>query len=177
MKIPTTYDLALRRRVAAVLGSLLALASTPLPAQTTPAASAPKEDKDATIVLSPFEVVDQNKGYYAPNTMSGTRLNSKLEDLGASITVITKEEMQDFALLDMNDIFNYEASTEGTGNYTDFTFNRNGEPESMTQLQPEIANRIRGVGNANTTLGNFETSGRVPIDPISIARKNRPGRA
>lgn len=153
------------------LGRLLALAGTvaPLAAQTapTPPASSPS-DKDAVVVLSPFEVVDQNKGYYAPNTMSGTRLNSRLEDLGAAISVVTKEQMADFALLDMNDIFNYEASTEGTGNYTDFAFNRNGEPESMTQLQPEIANRIRGVGNTNTTLGNFETSGRVPIDPISI---------
>src|SRR5688500_20100941 len=108
---------------AARLAGLLALAGplAPLPAQSTqspPATPAPKEDKDV-IQLSPFEVVDNNQGYYAPNTMSGTRMNSKLEDLGASITVITKEQMQDFALLDMNDIFNYEASTEGTGNYTE----------------------------------------------------------
>lgn len=137
--------------------------SRPVPASTS--ASSPV---DPVVQLSPFEVVSDNKGYYSATTMSGTRLNSKLEDLGAAISVITKEQMQDFALLDMNDIFNYEAGTEGTGNYTDFTFNRNGEPESMTQLQPEIANRIRGVGNANTTLGNFETSGRVPIDPIAI---------
>ncbi len=137
---------------------------TAAPATPTPAA---KDDRE-TIILSPFEVVSDQKGYYSGTTMSGTRINSKLEDLGAAISVVTKEQMQDFALLDMNDIFNYEASTEGTGNYTDFTFNRNGEPESMTQLNPDIANRIRGVGNANTTLGNFETSGRVPIDPISI---------
>jgi outer membrane receptor protein involved in Fe transport len=154
------------RRFGGVL--LLAASFVPLAAQSTnPPPADPTKDKEV-VQLSPFEVVDLNKGYYAPNTMSGTRMNSKLEDLGASITVITKEQMQDFALLDMNDIFNYEASTEGTGNFTDFAFNRNGEPESMTQLQPEIANRIRGVGNANTTLGNFETSGRVPIDPISI---------
>src|ERR1043166_6757609 len=135
----------------------LALAAT-LGAQTAPTTptTTPKDDKD-TVILSPFEVTSDSKGYYSATTMSGTRINSKLEDLGASISVITKEQMQDFALLEMNDIFNYEASTEGTGNYTDFAFNRNGEPESMTQLQPEIANRIRGVGNANTTLGNFET--------------------
>src|SRR5688500_6653463 len=155
-----------RMAMLAVLGALVvqpvaaqAVSPTPAPADST---------KDQVLQLSPFEVVDNNKGYYAPNTMSGTRMNSKLEDLGASITVITKEQMQDFALLDMNDIFNYEASTEGTGNYTDFTFNRNGEPESATTLHPEVAIRIRGVGNANATLGNFETSGRVPIDPISI---------
>jgi outer membrane receptor for ferric coprogen and ferric-rhodotorulic acid len=51
--------------------------------------------------------VSDNNGYYASNTMSGTRLNSKIEDLGASIAVVTKQQMQDFALLDLNDIFNY----------------------------------------------------------------------
>jgi outer membrane receptor protein involved in Fe transport len=160
--------------LAACFGSLLAFAAslTLLSAQSTTSttSSSPpaKDEKESVVQLSPFEVVSDNKGYYSGNTMSGTRLNSKLEDLGAAISVVTKEQMSDFALLDMNDIFNYEASTEGTGNYTDFAFNRNGEPESMTQLQPEIANRIRGVGNTNTTLGNFETSGRVPIDPIAI---------
>src|SRR5688572_5665284 len=46
---------------------------------------------DETVVLSPFEVVSDNRGYFASNTMSGTRLNTKLEDLASSITVITKE--------------------------------------------------------------------------------------
>ena len=45
--------------------------------------------------------------------MAGTRIGSKIEDLGASITVVTKEQMTDFAMLDINDIFSYEASTEG----------------------------------------------------------------
>ena len=30
------------------------------------------------------------------------------------------------------------------------------------------ANRIRGIGSANISMGNFGTSGRVPIDPINI---------
>src|SRR5262245_26349179 len=49
------------------------------------------------VELSPFQVVSNNKGYFASNTMSGTRLNSKIEDLGQSITVMTKEQMSDFA--------------------------------------------------------------------------------
>ena len=58
-----------------------------------------------TLVLSPFEVVASNRGYFSSNTMSGTRLNSKIEDLGQSITVMTKEQMSDFAMLDINDVF------------------------------------------------------------------------
>jgi hypothetical protein len=100
--------------------------------------------------------------------MSGTRLNSNIEDIAASIAIVTKQQMEDFALLDMNDIFNYEASTEGTGNFTDFSFNASGVQLDNSQLDPTNANRVRGVGNANITFGNFETSGRTPIDPIDI---------
>ena len=75
-------------------------------------------NSDDAVVLSPFEVVSGGRGYYASSTMSGTRLNSKVEDLASSISVITKEQMTDFALLDINDIFLYEACTEGIGTYT-----------------------------------------------------------
>jgi outer membrane receptor protein involved in Fe transport len=136
--------------------------------QKIPVEATNHADGEPALQMSPFEVVSENTGYQATNTMSGTRLNSKLEDLGAAISVVTKEQMADFALLDMNDIFNYEAGTEGTGNYTEFTFNRNFEAEAGTQLSPDTANRIRGLGNANTTLGNFETSGRAPIDPLLV---------
>lgn len=137
----------------------LALAAAPAPAP------APADEK---IILSPFEVRSEDRGYFASNTMSGTRLNSKLEDLASSITVVTKEQMSDFALLDLNDIFLYEAGTEGTGTFTDYSFDRNGAPVDNTQLDPANANRIRGVGPANLSFGNYETSGRVPMDPLSI---------
>ena len=131
------------------------------------AASAARSNDEPT-VLSPFEVRSADRGYYAATSMSGTRLNSKVEDLAASLTVITKAQMSDFAMLDINDIFLYEAGTEGTGTFTDYSFDRNGAPIDNTQLNPNNANRIRGVGPANTAFGNFETSGRTPIDPINI---------
>lgn len=117
--------------------------------------------------LSPFEVVSEGRGYYASTTMSGTRLNSRVEDLASSISVVTKEQMSDFAMLDINDIFLYEASTEGTGTYTQFEVDRNGSPTDNS-LNPQGANRVRGVGAANLSFANFETSGRVPIDPSMI---------
>jgi outer membrane receptor protein involved in Fe transport len=119
---------------------------------------------EETVVLSPFEVTSEGKGYYASSTMSGTRLNSKVEDLASSISVITKEQMSDFAMLDINDIFLYEASTEGIGTYTQFEVDRNASPTDNS-LNPQGANRVRGVGSANLSFANFETSGRMPIDP------------
>ena len=59
---------------------------------------------DEVLELSPFEVIADTKGYLASNTMSGTRLNAKIEDLGASITVITKQQLID-TVLEINDQF------------------------------------------------------------------------
>mgnify|MGYP001599972145 CR=1 FL=1 len=141
--------------------------------QADQAKPVPVEETDAgktgdTVVLSPFEVTTDNKGYYASNTLSGTRFNSKIEDLGASISVVTKEQMQDFAMLDINDVFLYTANTEGTGTYTDFSIDRNGSYSDNVELNPQGANRVRGIASANVMFGNFETMGRNPVDPIAI---------
>jgi DeoR/GlpR family transcriptional regulator of sugar metabolism/outer membrane receptor for ferric coprogen and ferric-rhodotorulic acid len=125
------------------------------------------ETSGEVVTMSPFEVVGDNRGYYGANTMSGTRINSKIEDLGSSISVVTKEQMADFAMLDINDIFAYEASTEGSGNYTDFAFNQSFQPSDNLADNPNTANRVRGLTSANVAYGGFETSRRVPLDPIN----------
>jgi hypothetical protein len=193
---PTT-----RRLMAAVTAALLI--STQLLAQTaqnktttsTPKVPAPEE----TIVLSPFSVAsDADRGYQALNTLSGTRLNSKLEDLGASITVVTKQQMLDTAVLDINDVFRYEASTEGTDNFTTFNRNRSGGVNDQVQSNPQQSNRIRGIstagqsaGGANTAFGNFRSNNSIPSTftmsrpskfpaapiPISSALVPPPGRS
>ncbi|MGH7958889.1 MAG: TonB-dependent receptor plug domain-containing protein [Opitutaceae bacterium] len=124
--------------------------------------------QDSVVHLSPFEVTAEGRGYQATTTMSGTRLNAKLEDLASAISVVTKEQMADFAMLDLNDVFNYETGTEGTGNYTDVTIDRNGMAVDNIQNNPQGANRIRGMGPANITFNNFSTTGRVPVDTLNI---------
>jgi hypothetical protein len=119
-----------------------------------------------TITLSPFEVVADSKGYFQSNTMSGTRLNSKIEDLGQSITVMTKEQMSDFAMLDINDVFDHLAGTEGTGSYSDFALDRTGAVTDNVSLDPNNANRVRGIGSANIAFNNIATTGRVSVDPL-----------
>ena len=141
-------------------------------APTTPATSAPAARSDEVVVLSPFEVKAESNGYYSPNTMSGTRINSSIQDLASSITVVTKGQMQDFAMLDVNDVFLYAANTEGTGTYTAGTgvgvADRNGSVADNVQIDPVNSNRVRGIAPANISLGDIQTMGRVPIDPIDI---------
>lgn len=142
-----------RRRDAAAVAS----------APTSPAG------QEEVLNLSPFEVqASGSEGYYASNTTSSTRLNTNLEDLASSTTIVTKEMMADFAMLDINDMFAYEAGTEGSGTYTDAALDRNGSPVDTTSTNPNVANRVRGIGNANIAIGNFASNGFVPVDPVSI---------
>lgn len=132
-------------------------------------ARTPDAGNEQVVELSPFIVGGaSDKGYQALNTLSGTRLNTKLEDLGSSITVVTKQQMEDTAVLDLNDVFLYEANTEGTGNFTDFSTNRNGGVVDNIQFSPAEANRIRGVGRANIAVGNFAVNPRIPLDTYNV---------
>ena len=147
----------------------LALLSAATGQSVAPAPVAPAaEESKPPVQLSPFEVVADAKGYFSGNTMSGTRLNSKLEDIGAAITVMTKEQMADFAMLDINDIFLYSVGTEGSGDYTDFAVNNAGSVADNIQNNPRGANRIRGIGSANLSMGNIGLSGLTPVDPLNI---------
>ncbi len=138
-------------------------------AKVVPQTAAAAADPGDLVVLSPFEVNGaMDKGYLATNTLSGTRLNSKIEDLGSSISVVTKQQMEDLGVRDLNDIFLYEANTEGTGNYTDFSVDRNGAVNDSVASDPNNANRVRGIASANQSRGNFATSGRIPLDTINI---------
>src|SRR6187551_44881 len=89
--------------------------TTPPPAAPAPAAPKPEE----TVVLSPFVVsTSKDSGYYAANTLAGSRMNKNIADLGAAISVVTKQQMEDTGSLDINDVFRYEINTEGSGTYT-----------------------------------------------------------
>jgi outer membrane receptor for ferric coprogen and ferric-rhodotorulic acid len=125
--------------------------------------------EEPVVELSPFEVSAGNDtGYYASNTLSGTRLNSKLEDLASSITVVTKQQLLDTASVDINDIFLYEANTEGTGQFTDFSVGRNGDVNDSVQSSPSTANRIRGIASANISQGNYASDSGIPIDTFNV---------
>ncbi|MEY2879490.1 MAG: hypothetical protein RLZZ15_1870, partial [Verrucomicrobiota bacterium] len=143
--------------------------ATAKPAVTAAVVSTtPAPAKDEPVTLNPFEVVADTRGYFSANTMSGTRLNTKLEDLASSLTVVTKEQMSDFAMLDINDVFAYTAGTEGTHDYTDLAVDRNGTVADNVQGNPRGANRIRGIGSANISFGNTEMTGLTPVDPLNI---------
>ncbi len=173
----STLPARILRRILTGPACLAALVALPLPAQqATPEPAAPagaaaseQASGEQIVRMSPFEVSGATqKGYYGANTLSGTRFNSRLADMASSVTVMTKQQMTDFAVLDINDMFRYVADTEGTGTYTDYTVDRNGSVSDNVQANPTQANRVRGIGSANVSFDNIETMNRVPIDSLEV---------
>lgn len=148
------------------------LASLPL---SFPAVSA---QDDEVYELSPFTVDESGtKGYRATSTLAGTRINTNLKDLGAAISVVTEEFLEDTGATGVEDLLQYTTSTEiggPEGNYSgtdiggDARFN-----DDEARRNPSQSARIRGVGVPNYTRNYFTTD--VPIDAyntsgITIAR-------
>jgi outer membrane receptor protein involved in Fe transport len=149
---------------------LFSVASLPAQLASGPGAAPPPGAKppEEVVQMSPFEVVEDSRGYFASNTLSGTRLNAKIEDLGASITVVTKQQLLDTAALDINDVFLFEASTEGTGQFTDQSVDFQGRVIDNVQASPMTSNRVRGLAAANVTTGGFSSTSRIPFDSYNL---------
>jgi outer membrane receptor for ferric coprogen and ferric-rhodotorulic acid len=135
-------------------------------ATTAPVLAAPNTAEEPVVQLSPFEVsAAGNRGYEAAATMSGTRLNSNLADLAASISVVTRQQLLDTAATDINDVFKYEANTEGIYQYTNFTVDR-GVIGDNVQFDPYGSNRVRGLTSANVANRGFSTT--LPFDTYNV---------
>jgi outer membrane receptor protein involved in Fe transport len=127
--------------------------------QQTATAEQTTTDPENVVVLSPFVVTtEKDVGYFAENTLMGSRMNTKVSDLAASITVVTKQQLEDTGSLDINDVFLYEANTEGAGTFTPVAMNRNNLTDicggycSYTgdPLGIATAIRVRGLGRVDT---------------------------
>ena len=97
---------------------LALLAAATVDAQTTPSAqpTKPAANKDEAVVLSPFEVnAASDTGYSATSTLAGTRLRTELRDVAASITVVTKDFMNDIGANNLDQLLNYTVGTEVAG--------------------------------------------------------------
>lgn len=147
---------------------MAALAALPFAAHAQSAApsAAAAGDTASIVQMSPFEVSSsQDRGYQATAAMSGTRLNTKLDDLAASISVVTKQQIEDTASTDINDIFKYELSTEGTSQWTNFSVDR-GVVTDGVQSDPNGSTRMRGLSPANIALNGFGV--HLPLDTYDV---------
>lgn len=162
--------------MAAALSLLLNSGWAQAAAPTTPDNPKAKDDNGETIELSPF-VVDSSKdqGYRATSTLAGSRINTSLKDVAQSITVVTKEFLNDVSAVGINDVLAYTANTEGTRDFTPATVFL-GRPGDNVAGNSNGSNRIRGLQAADLTRDYFFTIGTYNgfdsynLDEVTINR-------
>ncbi|WP_414661415.1 TonB-dependent siderophore receptor [Horticoccus sp. 23ND18S-11] len=140
----------------AAAGALaLALSGADLRAQQ-PAAT----DAKGPVQLSPFQVsTDQDVGYAAANSLSGSRLNSELKNTPAAISVFTKEFLDDIGVLNTMDALQF--AMNASREFTDYT--------GLASAQQSDGNiQVRGFTGAS--LGRDFFTWRVSSDVFNTER-------
>ena len=97
------------KTIAAVLSLGLAGMLLPVSAQDS-------EDEEDIYTISPFTVIEEEGvGYLARSSLAGTRLNTPLRDIAATVSVITQEFLEDTGSSDLQELLVYTTGTEIVG--------------------------------------------------------------
>jgi outer membrane receptor protein involved in Fe transport len=153
---------------------LAAALTTHVSAQTTASTSSGESDGNI-IELSPFEVDASNDaGYYSERTLAGSRIDMKLSDIAASISVINREQLEDTSATDINDVFLYDINSEGSATYTEtITSFRDGLRDSGSGFSAAntgsfsgnaTANRLRGLGTPDNSRNYYRAIANMGFD-------------
>lgn len=159
--------LSLRALRSAAFFGLWTSAPVLLFAQSTTTAPTPADsaDDENVITLTPFEVTtDADVGYVATNSLAGSRLNTPLKDTAASISVMTRELINDLGAVTIEEAMQYANNVQADivdANAAGGTPNDNSTFEFFTNF------RVRGIP-ATTTRNYFPW--RMPTDSYNVER-------
>jgi outer membrane receptor protein involved in Fe transport len=128
--------------------------------------------------LSPFEVsTSGDKGYYASNTISGSRITVPIQDIPLTIEVITSEFIEDTGATDLRGSLQYSAGlllqsqNDAYGAFDNFGGVNN--PEGATGDKGDSSFKIRGFVLNNTLRNGFRrkhSTDTINIDRIEVVR-------
>lgn len=127
-----------------------------LAAQSSPAVN------EEVVQLSPFLVdATEDTGYRATSTISGTRLNTSLNDIASSLTEITAELMEDLGATNAVDVLQYVPNTDTDDGQVFTDINANGALWSTT---------YKSRGYAVTNLSTDFLPSLIPLDMYNMER-------
>jgi iron complex outermembrane receptor protein len=154
----------------------------------TPPATAASARDDKPIQLEAFEVVmTQDKGYHSPYSGNALRTNEEIMKVPQSITVLTRDLIDDIASIDLSDMLNYI----GVGNFqqgdsayvrgNNANINTDGAGDGSPSMAPDSATIdsitvVRGpigvlYGGNSSITGAVVRQTRVPLDRRQTALK------
>jgi outer membrane receptor protein involved in Fe transport len=149
-------------------------AAVEIPADETRVSPADIEKAGGTgiVHMSAFEVsTERDRGYRAAGTLAGTRLNTDLRDVAASVSVITKDMLDDLGTSDLGTLLNYTLGTEVSGLAGNFgnTIASGGfdDFDGITR-SPIPSTSVRGLASADATRNYFLSD--IPLDSYITER-------
>src|SRR5688572_6275731 len=168
------------KRAFTAIATSLAGATLALAQAANPSASATAK-ADEPLQLAAFEVImTQDKGYHSPYSGSALRTNEEIMKVPQSITVLTRDLIDDIASFDLSDMLNYI----GIGNFqqgdsayvrgNNANLNTDGAGDGSPSMAPDSATIdsitvVRGpiavlYGGNSSITGAVVRQTRVPLD-------------
>ncbi|MBC9868537.1 MAG: TonB-dependent receptor, partial [Opitutae bacterium] len=112
-----------------------------------------EEDEEEIFELSPFTIdATQDEGYLATTTLAGTRIRTSTRDIGASISIITEEFLEDTGATDAESLLYHVGNVDVggvLGNYSNA--NLDNSSTAVSRAVPQRGQRIRGLVRATRT--------------------------
>jgi hypothetical protein len=161
---------ALRRTryMFSAVAAAIAMAAGPGGRAQEARAPASSADDASLIVLSPFVVeADANDGYLATSTLAGTRLNSRIRDLAAAVTIATPQFLADTGATNTEDLLIYMPGSETGGPGGNYSSLQPANNEGTLIVQGQLsafggATRSRGLAEFDNTRDYFLSA--IPLD-------------
>lgn len=157
----------MKRALITLTAAFSAASAWPLRGQATN----PAPTAEDTVLLSPFEITaKKDTGYQATETLAGTRIRTDLKDVGAAISVVTKEFLEDVGATGSSTLLQYTPSAEVAsvhGTYAGLG-NASSVDESGSLIAPSSAQRIRGLAAADNARDYYVTD--IPWDSYNVDR-------
>jgi len=156
------------RSAGSILAAVLTVVVPRAIAQQTAVTTPPSDDKDESVVLSPFVVnASEDAGSYnATSTLAGTRVRTDLRDTASAISVVTQQFLQDTGARNEADLLVYTPSTEVGGIGGNFSGAAGGHTFTESLVNPST--RVRGLDSADNTRNYYLTD--IPFDTYNVGR-------
>ena len=130
------------------------------------------EIDEEIVTLDPFSVsADDSRGYQASATLAGTRINTSLRDIASTISVVTKQFLEDTGAKNLEDLLIYTAGTEVAG--VGGNFAGPGGQAGRATVDASYSNlrsttRVRGLASADITRNYFSST--IPFEAYNTER-------
>ena len=114
------------------------------------------EPSDPEVVheLIPFEVDEKRgtEGTYAGRDLATDRIGSSYREMAGSVTSVSAAQMEDTGSVNMHDVFQYEANTEGIYQLTHYTVGPYGNVRDDSQVHLTNLTVTEGAATAQRSL-------------------------